>query len=943
MYLQWLTSSFLGVYANKHDFVSYPILLKFVADDAATVELLYGLLPPGLSYTYDRNTRTISLSGTPTPAKFTETYQFTFRINGNDNTVLDRQFIMELSPVPVWLAPSDLGRFDEDHSFNITPIVLDFSADNDSKVTLMNGDLPQGLSWTRQYQSIVITGESINISETLHGMWTFRIADPFGKVADRTFNISLLPLPERPSWTGQTNMLGYVGAGLSAQFTVTATAPDHRLPTYSILPPSLPGLSINPMDGLITYAAPSGSAYTTASFAVRASLSGGYSDITCFISVLPATYQPLWTGPMDTVYVPQSTFLELYLSAYDLQGEDITYSIYSSDEGFPFTLDPDGFVYGRAPKVAADRAWNLRFLATSINGGSYFDVRIVVTKTNAPGVLTWRVADTELLNLADGRRAVYDIGAVSTRTPTVKHSIVGGQCPPGMMLDKIQGCLVGYIDYHAVDKDYWVNITATDGIDTLARTIHMQVKAMCGYQFASVSIPLDGDIKQRWLTNNSQVMEKSDMYVNVSIETNCYAVPSMPLVRGLVNDNPESVFESVSESLLDMRLSIGAIGNVVVDSHSNQLIYRDVIDPQAGAAYLAGHPNGFPPYLHPPTLSGLRTAFITNSKFANSGLGSGATASAVIDPEQGVITSIKVMSSGRGYVYHPAAFANGDGSGAELQTVMRVLGVNVNDSTVGWELGEHVLLDVGRNTRPAEIVVTGVDQHGALVSFTVFDGGAYQQVPFGKMYITSGASGLAGIVLDLGIDQIQVISGGIGYDRSNTTISFAGSEQLEPWQSQWSPQLPMSLVTPGYVDEVLRNSKQITGLLDGEIWQVGDLIYSVEGLYWQGTTRTDLDLVSLDGNTTRWEEILEPRQTLLDQGNETFDLNNTTLDSGPIIRSDARINWGSTLIDDGTTAFDFYATIFDSATAPIESSTLVKRWVRLQMPQLSGNNVTDHS
>jgi hypothetical protein len=302
-----------------------------------------------------------------------------------------------------------------------------------------------------------------------------------------------------------------------------------------------------------------------------------------------------------------------------------------------------------------------------------------------------------------------------------------------------------------------------------------------------------------------------------------------------------------------------------------------------------------------------------------------------------------VLNSGRGYFYHPAAFAQGDGSGAQLETMMRVLDVSIKDSTTGWAMGEHILLDIGRNDRPAEIVVTGVGQNGELTSVTVFDGGAYQQVPFGKIYITSAAGGLAGVLLDLGIDQIQVISGGVGYDRNTTTISFAGSEQLEPWQSQWAPQIPMSLVTPGYVDEVLRNSRLITHLLDGEIWQVGDLLYSVEGLYWQGTTRTDIDLVSWDGNTTRWEEVLEPRQTLLDQGNETFDLNNISLDSGPIIRPDARANWGSTLIDDGTTAFDFYATIFDSAAAPTESLTTVKRLIRLQMPQLSGNNVTDHS
>lgn len=949
MYLQWLTNSVLGVYATKHDFQAYPISLRFIAGEGATVELVSGKLPAGMEFiyliSYDSADGIISLIGTPTPVPFIESYQFTLRINGNDGTYLDQLFIMQLSPIPVWLSAADLGTFPENHSFNLSPIVLDFSADNSAKITLMNGQIPDGLLWTRQGLSIVITGSSTNISETLHSMWTFRITDPGGKVADRTFNLTLTPIPASIDWSDQPSMLGYVGAGYSAQFTVAAKVQGTTSPTYSLVHSALAGLSIDPLRGLITYAAPSDAGDTTASFTVRASLPSGLSDFNCYISVLSVPHVPIWSGPMGTIYTPQELFLELYLSAHDLQGAEVTYSIYRADPKFPFMLDPQGFVYGRAPSVTADRLWTVTFSANSINGVSYITVNIVVTKTNAPGVLVWRVADTELLDIADGRRAVYDIGAHSTRTPTVKHGIVGGQCPPGMVLDKLQGCLVGYIDYHPVDKDYWFNVTASDGIDTMTRTIHMQVKANYGYQFSEVSVPLWGEVKQRWLASNNQVIDKSDMHVNVSIESNLYSVPSMSLIRGLDNtiSDPALLFDKISPSLQDMRLSIGAIGNVVVDSHSNQLIYRDVIDPQAGSAYIAGHPNGSPTYLRPPTLTGLRTAFIEACKFANNGLGSGATATATIDPEQGVITAINVLETGSGYVYHPAAFAVGAGSGAQLQTIMRILDISIKDTGTGWELGEQIFLDIGRTTRPAEIIVTAVDRSGGLVAVTVFDGGAYQQVPIGKMYITSAAGTLAGVVLDLGIDQIQVISGGMGYDRNTTTISFAGSEQLAPWQSQWTPQLPMSLVTPGYVDEVLRNSKSpVTSLLDGVIWQVGDLVYSIEGLYWQGSTRTDTDMVSWDGNTTRWEETVEPRQTLIDQGNDTFDLNNTTLDSGPMIRPDARANWGSTLIDDGTTAFDFYATVFDVPAAPTESATVVKRWIRLDMPQLSGNNITDH-
>jgi hypothetical protein len=75
---------------------------------------------------------------------------------------------------------------------------------------------------------------------------------------------------------------------------------------------------------------------------------------------------------------------------------------------------------------------------------------------------------------------------------------------------------------------------------------------------------------------------------------------------------------------------------------------------------------------------------------------------------------------------------------------------------------------------------------------------------------------------------------------------------------------------------------------------------------------------------------------------QTFDLSSTTLDIGSGIRSDARANWGRTIIDQGTTAFDFYTTIFDSANAPTESSTLIRKLIRLSRPQITEHNVTDN-
>jgi hypothetical protein len=847
--------------------------------------------------------------------------------------------------IPNWLVAGQLATVDETYSFNLNPLRLPFKANARATVKLSNGQLPEGLSWTVQGSNVVVTGESINISEPLDAAWTYRITNPNGMVADRTFNITVNPLAETPSWAGQLTQLGYIGSGYTAQFTVAATVGGRTLPTYSLVSPVPSGLSIDRHRGIISYTAPQTARDAATSFTVRATLRGASSDLDCKIMVLTVPHVPVWINPISTLRVAQGSYLEGYLVAFDPQGAKISYSIFAADADFPFKIDADGLLYGKAPAVKANQSWTVTLRADSINGGEYNIITVTVTRINEDGVLTWRVPDTELLDVTDGRRAVYDVGAHSTRTVTVRHGITGGQCPPGLILDKIQGCLVGYVDYHATDKDYWFTITATDDVDIITRVMHMQVTATFGYQFGEIIMPLWGDVKQRWQSNNGFVMGDPGMQVNVSVQSNQYSVPGISIIRGLDSTSADvsSIVDSVSPALQQMRLSIGPVGNVVVDSHSNQLIYRRVIDPQAGAADTAQHPNGQPATINPPSLHALRDAFASACGFANAGLGSRASAVATVDAERGVISAVSVISTGNGYVYSPEPVVFGSGVGAKLRVSTRVLAVDVRDPGQGWVVGERVVLDLGSNQRPAQAEVTAIDElTGRLLRMKVTDGGSYIQAPVGKIFIANAAGGLAGVVLDLGIDQVQVIDGGIGYDQATTTIVFAGSEQLEPWQSQWEPLLPMSLVTPEFVDTVLKNSRgAASSILDGAIWQVGDLIYSVQGLYWQGTTAVDSDMTSWDGGTTRLQETIEPRETLIDQSYGTFDLANTTLDHGPNIRPDVRANWGRTLIDDGTTAFDFYATIFDVPAAPTESSTVIKRWIRLSKPQLSGFNITD--
>lgn len=945
MFIKWLTEGDLGLWSSTHVFTTSPIVLFYDIEVLpAAVSIVDGSLPPGLSLV--TGSYQVSIVGTIATSTPAPVYDFTLRITAPDLTYADQRFVMQVatSPTPIWLSPGNVGVYSDTHSFNLEPLRLRFAAADPHGLRLINGSLPIGLAWAESGQEVVITGNPETVAARSRWPFTLRLTYPNSTVADRTFSMELYPTPVVPDWSAQPNDLGYVGAGMDARFRVKAQSTDSTPLTYQLLSPIPPGVSMASNSGEITYHAPVVSDDTTVEVHIRATQAGGSADITCGIRVLRLPHEPIWLTSNAVQTVPQGTWLELPLETFDPYGSKVNYSIYAADPGFPFTLDPDGLLWGQAPSVTADVRWEVVLLASSPYGGAYQYITFIVTKTNAPGVLRWRNPTTDILGVRDGRRATFDLGAISSRTPTVRHGIIGGMCPPGMLLDKIQGYLVGYVDYHAANKDYWFDVWASDGIDTVVRTIRMQVVAGDCYQSSSIAVPAWGDIKQRWLATNNYVLTNPDMHVNVAVESHMFSAPAMSLIKGLdaVEVYEEDLLASLQPQLQRLELAIGPIGNVVIDDHDNNLVYRTVKDPQDGAAATAQH-KGLPPVVLPPSLVNLRRAFMRSCRWANGGLGDGAAADVLIDPEHGSIVSLPVISRGTGYSYAPQVIISGQGTGAAARAIMRLRNITVVDPGQHWQLGEELLLDWGdSDATPAQAVVTAVSGTDGLVSVLIYEQGCYRRIPHGKVTVANARGGVAMITMELELSFIDITQQGTGYVAGTTAVSLSGSEQLQPGQTTWQPWLPMAVVTPGLVNAVIYNSKgSPSWLLDGIAWQASDLVQGIEGIYWQGRTRFSNDGVSWDGGTTAFQETRSPRETIFDNDILSFDAADTTLDLGPAVRPDARDNWGRTLLDEGLTAFDLYATIFDGAHAPQASSTLITRRIPLHLPQISGNNVVD--
>lgn len=940
MSIFWVTDSNLGSYGVEHSFNSDPIILEFVADPFSTVTLVSGSLPLGLNWEFWPNTIRIYGDAVLVDAFKSQTFSFTFRVEDLSGIFVDKTFILELlvQPTPVWGTYYNLGNFEEGYSFISAPLSIYYEADKNAKVSLLNGNLPPGISWTQDPQNyrVIISNSPNNVNEETLYSWTFRLTNPQGTITDRTFEMTIRPIVELPVWITKSE-LGYVTLQEKKEFKLEATLGTEPI-VYFHETGYAPHVRLDSERGILYYdGSLSNVSINTEEIIVKAIAgNGNYSSKTFYIRRLAGNSAPAWTTSNVLYSIDQETYLRFPLETYLPRSGNVQYTITSNSVGFPFKLDSDGLIYGEAPIVNIDQLHtvtvNAYVVGETVTSSSEQTFKFEIKKTVNPSALKWRNS-AEIINVTDGVRIVFDIGAASTRKSTVKHSIIGGQVPPGIILDKIQGYLVGFVEYHCVDKDYYFNIQASDDVDIIVRTIHMRVIANFRYQFSELKIPLTGDIKQRWLSTSNFIMTNGNISPNVDVTGDTLFQPYLPLIKGLNStlDKPESIIADVWSGLKELNLRVSNAEIVTTNTGNDILLYRNIIDEQEGTAYEV--PYSIQPYnFRPASLDNIRQIFKERCKLATGGGGEGATAITNVNPETGTILTVEVINSGAGYTHAPVVtISSPTGKGARFKSYLKLISIKVIEPGNNWQPGENLTLEIGSYEEPAEIVITNTTSNGGLLSFIIVNGGRYSISPVGKIYIRNKAGIATGINPDFGLATVETLNGGEGYEFNNTTVNFDGIEVLPDWLPIWKPYIPVALANQSFSNTVVNNSElAISRLLDGAVWQVGDLEWTIQGIHYQGATRFTNDEFTLDGGTTRFEEFIEPRQTIFDTSYLTFEQNYTTYDVGVNSVRDAKINWGKTIIDDYTTAFEFYATIFDIPKAPTESLTTIRRIIPLE-------------
>lgn len=839
-----------------------------------------------------------------------------------------------------WVSQPDLNSYSETYNFNLHPVTLTFSADPGAVVTAINGSWPQGITAAQIDNTLVLAGVSTGVAVSLTSNITYRITDPDGTIADRTFYITITPESATVNWAGQNTDLGYAVIGRTAQFTVTAAIGIHTSIQYRIIsPPS--GMSINSATGVITYTAAQSVIPTDATrpfmgivnIEIRASAANSTSTETFAITVIETGHAPAWITPSGRLgeYV-MGKYVEVAVSAFDPADHIVSYALVSHTARFPYTLTATGFLYGAAPVYSEPTTVTFTVSATSITGTANRTFTLLIIQDVTSRLLYWRTASGNLGVYSDGQTVAMDVGAVSTTAgPGIQYRLIGGTLPLNLTLNTSQGYIAGFLEYHPQARNYYWEIAADDGSQTIIRQYTVTVVRSQLDQTVTASFPVMSDIRAAVAETRQAMFDRVDLIPYHSVLTD-NAATEVSLIAGLdySHYNMDSIFRSANTALHSTTVTFGNTSNVAV-AGTNQFYYRNIVDPQSGNNYSTSSIDAI-------SLAGMRTALARSTGFANTGRGSGAKLLPIIDYTVGSISTVQLVDGGVGYITAPLLTVTGTGQGAVLSCTIAVRSVTVVSPGYAWTVNESAFIRVN-GTAGVTVEVTAVDSIGSIVSIRVAHSSSFTVFPVDKKTVFNSQGIAAELKFNLGIDTVTIEHAGTGYDEFGTAINAQGSELLAPWQTQWIPYVPLDTVVAAgtvFVDSNLTNDT--LQILGSKSWKIQHLLLTAQGKTWAGNSMFDQDLCSFDGDTTRFVEWIEPCNTVFDLDNTQFDVDGTRFDENRQFVHTAQRMWGDTVFDSEITVFDLYNTIFDSTGPSSHSITEIRKLYRLTSQQISGNN-----
>lgn len=809
-----------------------------------------------------------------------------------------------MTTIPQWLTTSSLGSFSESHSFYLYPIVLTFIGAPNSVVTLLNGSLPAGLFYTRtSTTTITIFGESNNLVQDLASEFTFRIYSD-GYVADQTFFLDITADIPAPSWDLQPDFIGYKRQVVSSTFNLVATTDTVYPITYSLPSPGT-GESIGTSSGILTVT--NAATLGSHSVIVAANVLTSSRTTTLQYIVLADTAAPAWITPSGVVVETEpGTYVSWQFEVFDASGPPSTFA-FSGPAPSGYILNTTGLLQGTAPLTNQVQSFAITATNTWGNTTRSFDI---VVNTLVKNTITWLNNNNNLGNVNDGAFYTWSIAAVSTANVVLTYQVTGGWLPRNLTITPETGILQGFVDYHVKNHVYTWQITVSDGYNTLSRNMTLQVISSHRDQFATMTLPVTGYLKQAVIEQNfTSYPELSETYL-----------PILTVIDGLkYANNISPILQSASNWLHQLDIQMG---NLQVD---NNVLYRNVFDSEQGAANIAVGPGGSLP---PETLVNMRRAWKNSPGFITSGSGTGAEFAADVDLERGTIYSVNITNSGENYYYSPDIKFQGSGSGAQALVYIGIISANIISSSNNWSIGDTFELAVGEYLTPAIGNVTAVSG-GNITTVSWESAGLYTIAPRLNPQIT-----YLGQTVQVdpiwGISFVDMIEQGSGYNYQ-TQVMIDNKEILPAGTSTWQARMPMAPLS----NQV---ATRVSDRVQGRIWQTITLQMQTQGQKWLGSTSYDQETCTWDNGFTTFQDWIQPTYTFWDNNNTIFDQGLTVWDyeqqGGGTVQA-----WNLLEINSSTTWSQVYQDLFTRENPWRKSDTRTDWLINLTSLQLSGNNL----
>lgn len=334
----------------------------------------------------------------------------------------------------------------------------------------------------------------------------------------------------------------------------------------------------------------------------------------------------------------------------------------------------------------------------------------------------------------------------------------------------------------------------------------------------------------------------------------------------------------------------------------------------------ADAPHDFSNVFYPADLLNMRSALIQNLGWS-SAVGSGFTADVQVS-FTGEITQVIITNPGENYYRTPQVQIQGTGSGAQVELMLGVVGVEILNGGVSWVSGVEFELNLGSAT-PARIQIQSVNSSGTVLAMTVLDPGEFSQVPSEQIRLSNAENLILDVKLKSGIISCVVKNPGSAYTSGSTQISAQGLEWSPSQQSFVSTsesQIPLAHVTKSYAESV--NLSQVFNPFASELIDVRAITATIQGLEYQGSVICDQDTCTWDSDATRLVDATPATALEWDQNDTRWDQRLTEWDNAQLVWP----QYTQTVFDQDRTIWDYYRTILDQTPARMNSA-YSRTWV----------------